>query len=327
MNRLAVLLSTSLVLLAAPTLAWAGDAGPRRVNKVIELLEAGQPVYYTYGARPLDPAWTVAEAYEKGRSLAQTWADMIMYDMEHYPFDVTLLRAFMRGLADGGPTPSGHLTPAVIVTLPVLGLDEATVNAGHWMIQQVLAAGVHGVHLCRARSSEAVRSFVRMSRFTHQTLRVGDGLDQGLRGMGSQAFAARIWGVSNGDYFELADPWPLNPRGELLLGVKIEDPQALGAVESTLRVPGIGFAESGPRDMGLSYGYTEGRADPPLPPEVVAASERVLRAAKEVGIPFLDNVLPDNVVERLEWGVRIAAGGSREAAEIGRRHTGRTMPW
>ena len=79
--------------------------------------------------------------------------------------------------------------------------------------------------------------------------------------------------------------------------------------------------------MGLSYGYLEGRADPPLPPEVIAASERVLAASRAAGIVFLDNILPDNVIERLEWGVMIGAGGKEEAAEIGRQETGRTMPW
>ena len=42
-----------------------------------------------------------------------------------------------------------------------------------------------------------------------------------------------------------------------------------------LSVPGLAFAEHGLRDLGLSYGYCEGRADPPLPPEVVAAGDMV----------------------------------------------------
>jgi len=34
------------------------------------------------------------------------------------------------------------------------------------------------------------------------------------------------------------------------------------------------------------------------------------------------------VVERIAEGVRIGAGGqAREAAEVGRRHTGRSMSW
>lgn len=329
MRALFLALLAGLLLPAPASSAPAVQAysGPKRINKVIELLEAGQPVYYTYGARGPDPARTPAEVYELGKSLSRTWADLIMYDMEHAPLDFNLLRAFMQGLADGGPTPSGHRTPAVIVTLPLLGLDAETVRNNHWMIQQALACGIHGLHLNRARDPEAVREFMRQARYPIHAEAVGEGLDQGIRGFGSQNFAARIWGVNPQDYFRLADAWPLNPRGELLFGVKLEDAHAVRNAEASLRVPGIAFGEAGPRDQSLLRGHLEGRADPPLPPDVQAVVDEVLAACKRAGKFYLDNVLPANVVPRLEWGVMIGAGGSPEAAEIGRRHTGRTMPW
>jgi len=303
------------------------DYEPERVNKAIELLEKGQPVYYTYGVKPPDYPWTIEEAYERGKAMSQTWADMIVYNLEHGAFDMTALRAYMQGLYDGGPTPSGHPTPAVIVVLPILGISPEAVEGSHWMIHQALAHGVHGLHLARARDPEAVRRFIRIARYPIHEQGLNRGLQGGLRGMGSNAFAQKIWNLSKAEYFNKADVWPLNPEGELLLGLKIEDPQALAMVEQTATIPGIGFLESGPRDMGLSYGYLEGRADPPLPEEVIAASQRVLDAARENDIPFLDNVLPDNVIKRLEWGVSIAAGGNEEAARIGREHTDREMPW
>ena len=304
-------------------------SGPKRLNKAIELLEAGQPVFYTYGAKGGDPSRTPEEMRAFGKSLSQTWADVIMYDLEHSAFDFNLLRAFMEGLVAGGPTPSGHRTPAVVVTLPVLGLDVDTVKANGWMIQQALACGIHGVHLCRARDPEAVREFVRQSRYPihHQGMDLAGGLKEGVRGMGSDAFAREIWGMKRQEYFKSADVWPLNPKGEIMLGVKIEDPHALRNCESTVRVPGLAFCESGPRDMSLSYGYLEGRADPPLPPEIVAANDRVHAAADAAGIAFLNNVLPDNVIATIENGVDIGAGGSEEAAIIARRHSGRVMPW
>ena len=49
-----------------------------------------------------------------------------------------------------------------------------------------------------------------------------------------------------------------------MLGVKLEDQEALDRAAETLSVPGLAFAEHGPRDLGLSYGYLEGRADPQL---------------------------------------------------------------
>ena len=96
---------------------------------------------------------------------AQTWADYISYDMEHAPFDVKGLADYMSGLVKGGPTQSGHRTPAVIVNVPVNGTDEATVRANAWMFQQVLATGVHGILLCHADAPGAVRAFVEAVRF------------------------------------------------------------------------------------------------------------------------------------------------------------------
>ena len=58
-----------------------------------------------------------------------------------------------------------------------------------------------------------------------------------------------------------------------------------------MSVRGWRSPNNGPGDLGLSYGYLEGRADPPLPPEVVAAGGMVLGLTKERGIFFLDSVL------------------------------------
>src|SRR4026207_2229809 len=95
---------------------------PTRINRAIEMLEKGQPIYYTQ---------TNAGGYEEGKKLAQTPSDYITYDMEHAAFDMAALRAFMRGLVDRGPTPTGHRTPAVLVPLPVLGFAEASMR-GHY---------------------------------------------------------------------------------------------------------------------------------------------------------------------------------------------------
>ncbi len=292
------------------------DHEPRRVNKSIELLERGQPIYYDASTG----------GYEEGVQMAGTWGDYIIYNVEHVALDFAALREFMRGLVDAGPTPSGHRTPTVIVSLPLLGLDEPTVTAGGWMVQQALAQGVHGVHLARARDPEGVKRFVQAARYPIHKQAV-DIVGEGLRGWGSHTFAAWVWGLSVPEYLQKADVWPLNPEGEIMLGVKLEDQQALDRAAETLSVPGLAFAEHGPRDLGLSYGYLEGRADPPLPPEVVAAGDMVLGLTKERGMFFLDNVLPENVAGQIDRGVMIGAGRREDSAEVGREYSGRRMPW
>ncbi len=289
---------------------------PKRVNKSIELLERAQPIYYDASTG----------GYEEGMRMASTWGDYIIYNVEHVALDFAALREFMRGLVDAGPTPSGHRTPTVIVSLPLLGLDEATVTASGWMVQQALAQGVHGVHLARARDPEGVKRYVQAARYPIHKQAI-DIVGEGLRGWGSHTFAAWVWGLTTQEYLQKADVWPLNPEGEIMLGVKLEDQQALDRAAETLSVPGLAFAEHGPRDLGLSYGHLEGRADPPLPPEVVAAGDMVLELTKERGMFFLDNVLPENVEQQLDRGVMIGAGRREDSAEVGRVHAGRTMPW
>lgn len=282
-------------------------AKPARINRAIEMLAKGEPVYYT----------SSTGGYEDGKRLAHTPYDYINYEMEHGAFDVAALRAFMQGLVDGGPAPTGHRTPAVIVTLPVLGLDEQSIRASHWMIHQVLAAGVHGILLCHTRVPRAARRFVEAVRYPFAPPAAG--LDEGLRGSGSQGYAARIWGVSGDEYLRKADPWPLNPAGELLLGVKIEDKHALENAELTTKVAGIAFAEWGPGDMGFSLvGLpAPGQTDLPV---MRAARERVFQATRDAGIFFLNVCNDSNVVEMLREGVMICTGGY----EAGRRFTAET---
>ena len=289
-----------------------------RVNRSVELLEQRQPIYYTGSAE---------RGYEAGKAATQTWADYIAYDIEHHPYDIVGLQAFMHGLVDGGPTHSGHRTPAVIVTLPFDGTSEAAVRTNSWIVKQVLACGVHGLLLVHAESPDAVRAFVECARYPFNTAGVGEGLGEGRRGSGGQQHAAEVWGVPVREYLDRADPWPLNPRGELLLGLKIENKRALANVEQSLAVPGLAFAEWGPGDMGMSLGYADNH-DEPYPEPMLEARARVLAACQANGIAFLNTVTPEDVCERIEEGVLVCAGRrGQEASEIGRRFTRRELPW
>jgi 4-hydroxy-2-oxoheptanedioate aldolase len=147
----------------------------------------------------------------------------------------------------------------------------------------------------------------------------------GTRGRGSETTAAPIWGLSTEEYMARCDPWPLNPEGELLLGVKLESPEGIANCEAILDVPGLGFAELGPGDLGLSLGY---RTVPrqPFPPEMKAARERVLKACRARGIAFLEGCAPDNIASRIDEGVRVVAGHNPETARAGRAHQKRAMP-
>jgi 4-hydroxy-2-oxoheptanedioate aldolase len=290
-----------------------------RINRAIELLVADQALYYD------GPHTGHVLTYEQGRKDATTWADYINVGMEHGAFDMTGLEAYMRGLVDGGPTNSGHRTPTIIIEPPVNGTDGQNVAFNAWQFRQLLARGVHGILLCQAETADAVREFVKACRYPHH--KVGqDKLGIGSRGRGSEPTAAPIWGIEQPEYFERAEPWPLAPHGELLLGVKIESPKGVENCEEILAVPGLGFGEMGPGDLGLSLlGHVKVNRRP-YPPEMESARVKVFNACKKNKLAFLEVATPENIGQRLDEGIRVISGHNPEVARIGRAHQKRTMP-
>ncbi len=320
---------------------WGGkqppsvDTGykPRRLNKVIELLEDKQPIYY------VSYAPTTGDGYETGLAMAKTWADAICIEVESGAFDPVNIRDFMRGLIDGGPTRSGHRMPATFVTMPNIGLNETQMQASAWMIQQVLAAGVMGFNICHARDEKAIEVAVQAARYPFAYPGVSTLPREGLRGSGSQLFASAVWGVHPNHYLHVADLWPLNPGGELIMGLKIEDHAALDNCEKTLAVPGVTFAEWGPGDMNMSLNGLAAFPDPPpprrpgagfggpslFPANVQAARRRVMAACKANGVRLLDIGSEKTVVDSIRQGAMIME--TNEATSlVGRAFTKRKMP-
>ena len=309
-----------------------------RINRAIELLSVGQAIYYD------GPHSGHVLTYEQGKTDAGTWADYMNVGMEHGSFDMAGLAEYLRGMVDAGPTRSGHRTPAVIVEAPVNGTDEANVRFNAWQFRQILGRGVHGILLCQAETVDAVRAFVEACRYPHHPQGVDSSIPSpearldgavrsvaaagklgiGTRGRGSENTAAPVWGLSGPEYMAKCEPWPLNPAGELLLGVKLESPEGIANADAICAVPGLGFAEMGPGDLSLSLGSVAIMRDP-YPPVMAAARNKVLNACLRNGVAFLEGCSPGNIVGRLDEGVRVISGHDPETARIGRAHQERAM--
>jgi 4-hydroxy-2-oxoheptanedioate aldolase len=307
---------------------------PRRVNKVIELWEDGQPAYF------LDSGLTPSiDPYAQGVRMARTWADAINVEMEHNPLDFVGLCEFMRGLVDGGPTRSGHRTPAVFVETCIIGLDEAYMRANSWVIEQLLDCGIHGIHICHARDTKAIQVASQMAMRYPFLDRPGvTNLPmRGLRGS-SANYAANIWGINGGKYCHVADLWPLNPKGELMFGVKIEDTFADADAAQTLALPGVTWAEWGPGDHAYwLYGLSAIPEDGSRPsdnveyrPEMYKIRTNVRDLCKKNNVKFQWGGSPDPkdpgyVLTALDFGTMMFEG-NEPGAIIGREHTKRRMP-
>jgi 4-hydroxy-2-oxoheptanedioate aldolase len=218
-------------------------------------------------------------------------------------------------------------------------------QANAWVIGQVLATGVTGVDICHARDPKAIEVAVQASRYPfdypgvpRQPFKDLPYGGEGLRGSGSQGFPAQIWGVPANQYLHMADVWPLNPRGELILGTKIEDHFALANCEKTLAVQGVTFTEWGPGDMNMSLngldafplGATANSGDGEgggrtIAPNVAAARLRILEACKKTGVKIIDTPRGDAIVESIKMGMTMFAV-TEDTAVIGREYTKRKMP-
>lgn len=267
----------------------------QRVNRAIAKLADDKPVFYFGGH-------TGAElTFDAGVRMADTWADYINIGFEHGPLDLPGLDQFMKGMASVG-TP----TPTVLVELPFEGRSAEFIEFNAWQVRQLLTVGIHGFLLCHAECPEAVEALIKAVRYTFRG---------GSRGAGGQGAAGQIWGISPNEYLEVADPWPLNPDGELLIGLKIENQRALQNAYETAAVPGVAFAEWGPADMSLSHGY-RGTANDLKRPEIEAARTRVFDACKRAGIFFLEGSSEQELEEKLQSGTRIF-GGTEKLKQLG----------
>jgi 4-hydroxy-2-oxoheptanedioate aldolase len=302
---------------------------PRRINKAIELWEDNQVVYYhAYGPTG------APDGYEEGLRMVHTYCDAINYEMENACFDFANLRNFMQGLVDGGPTPSGHRTPMVFVTLPATGFDAASMRANAWQIQQALAAGAHGVLICEMHSAEAGEIAIAAARYKFSLPGVPDLPVEGMRGAGSQVFAAHIWGLPARGYLDVADTWPLNPKGEISMGFKVENRHGSESAEQLMAVRGLAFAEPGPSDNSWSImGYDAIREMPeaeraalPSKERLELTLERIRMAAKKNNVQWLGTARSMTHNQSIDAGMRMLPGENEKVVMEARAYSKRRMP-
>jgi len=303
---------------------------PRRINKAIELWEDNQVAFYNVYAPSGAP-----DGYEEGLRLSQTYCDAINYEMENGSFDFSNLRNFMQGLVDGGPTPSGHRTPMVFVTLPAVGFDGPSMRANAWQIQQALAAGAHGCLICEMHSPEAGEIAISAARYKFTLPGVKEYAIEGSRGSGSQVFSQHIWGLKNEAYLAVADCWPHNPKGEISMGFKLENRHAVENAQQIMAIQGLAFAEPGPSDNSWSYlGWDavrsmskEERAKVMSTPKYIDGLEHVRLEAKKNGVMWLGTGTHGATMEQsYDQGMRMLPGDDEAMVQKSREYSKRKMP-
>lgn len=282
-----------------------------RLNKVIELIEQG-----TCAFGPFAPAGSITDAVW----LASSPFDAVVFEMEHGPFDLHDLKLSLQFLLDRRQiVEGGTLAPSVVpfVRIPVNGREQ-----NQWIVKQVLDIGVYGIVYPMINTPEDAIAALQATRY----IQAKDAPDQqpvGRRGHAPNQ-AMRYWGLSQPEYFDKADVWPLDPQGEILPLLQCETieavenlPRILDAVDNK---PGlILISES---DLSVSMGYKS-----VYTAEVAEAVQRAARICRERGVPFgSPQANAGNVEQRIKDGFQFlmtAPGRDTSALQVGRRLAGR----
>ena len=212
-----------------------------RLNGIIRAWEQGRPAYASFA----QPERQVAIEFSTAPY------DSVVFEMEHNSWDANVLQDCLQYLLNRKQIlDMGSLAPKItpIVRIPANGGENS-----QWLAKQALDRGVYGVIWPHVSTVEQAYNAVSACRYPRRnTAPLYE--PAGVRGDGPHT-ASRYWGLSQQEYYARADVWPLDPRGEVLVILMIEDLLGIDNLDEILRaVPGIGCVLIGEGDLSQELG-------------------------------------------------------------------------
>ena len=218
-------------------------------------------------------------------AFSTTQYDGVVIETEHQIWDGGALRDTLQYLMNRRLiVHSGSIAPGVtpIVRIPANGAEM-----NQWMAKQALDLGAYGIIWPHVSTVAQAYSAVAACRYPKLK---GKPLYEpfGQRGDGPTG-AVRYWGLTQQEYYQRADVWPLNPDGELLIMLMIEDVEGIGNLRDILsNVPGIGAILIGEGDLSQELGLPRQYDHP----EVLDAMRQIVSICHEfkvtVGHPHVE---------------------------------------
>ncbi|MDB5593076.1 MAG: HpcH/HpaI aldolase [Hyphomicrobiales bacterium] len=212
-----------------------------RLNGIIRALESGQHSFSTFVPMEIDTAV----------QLAQSNYDGVVFEGEHQAWDITALRHSLQYMLNRGQIAKNGVAPMVTPTarIPANGIEK-----NQFLAKQALDLGCYGIvwpHISTVEEAYNAVSACRYPRLKDKPLYE----PAGIRGDGPMQ-ACRYWGLSQQEYYNVADVWPLAPKGEVLVVIQIEDTAGIENLDDMLKnVPGIGVILIGEGDLSQELGY------------------------------------------------------------------------
>ena len=300
-----------------------------RLNPLIDLLAQKKPVFGLYapanrGVRPGAPA--AAPATQQATApVVKTPADLakeaLAYDAGDILFSGSMEGNFERGygpfaefVAELAKSP-GRLKHPLVTKIPKIGTDPARAVDN---ISKQLNLGVSAVVFVDVESAEEVKQGLAAMRFKS---------NGGTRpdAVGS---APAYWDVSEQDYRQKADLWPLNPNGELVNWTIVESKEGLAKIREIAAVKGIGALFPGAGTLRGVFTTVNQEGQRIFDQEGwEAAIQQVLSACKEFNVPCGYPATEKDIEMRMKQGFSVfiinwGDAGFR-AVDIGRKASGR----
>ncbi|GFE79427.1 hpch/hpai aldolase [Steroidobacter agaridevorans] len=212
-----------------------------RLNGIIKAWEQGRPAYASFAP----PGRRAAIEFSSAPY------DAVVFEMEHNSWDAEELEVTLQFMLNRKQIlESGSLAPTVtpIVRIPANGVEN-----NQWLAKQALDRGVYGVVWPHVSTVEQAYNAVSACRYPRP--KDAPYLEPiGMRGDGPHT-CSRYWGLTQQQYYSRADVWPLNPQGEVLVFLMIEDVAGVQNLDDILRnVPGIGCVLIGEGDLSQELG-------------------------------------------------------------------------
>ena len=229
MKRTILMIGLVFVITNAGSAEVARDV---HLNKVIAKLERGETVIGTW-CMSLAPFSAIGLVRSNGsvdasKALTTPMIDFVLIAMEHQSFDVeklsVLLMAFnsKRDVLDKGNL-QPNICPLVRIPCDADGPIEP-------YIKQVLDAGAYGVVVPHCTSARDAKRVVKACRYPQPK---GDPHPEPVGARGASPWlASYLWGLTMAEYVQRADVWPLDPAGDILAIVMIEN---VSGVEDVFR--------------------------------------------------------------------------------------------
>jgi 4-hydroxy-2-oxoheptanedioate aldolase len=213
-----------------------------RLNGIIRALEAGQSAFAVFS--PCD--------VESAIALQAAKYDGVIFEGEHQGWDIRALRDSLQYLLNRVQiAKAASVAPAITPTarIPANGVEK-----NQFLAKQALDLGCYGIvwpHISTVEEAYNAVAACRYPRLKSRPLYE----PAGIRGDGPTQ-AIRYWGVTQQEYYERADVWPLAAHGEILVVIQIEDTVGIGNLDDMLKnVPGIGAVLIGEGDLSQELGY------------------------------------------------------------------------